>query len=223
MAILQEKDRLALQKRLEPLPNTVKLVVFTTQNAPETSQLLSELAQEVVSISSGKVVLEQHSLEAEPTVAKEYGITLAPAIVVRSEEKDYGIRYIGIPAGFEFASLIGAIEDVGKGDPGLSPDTRLTFASLNRPVHIRVFVTYGCPYCPGAVRLAHKLAMASDLITAEGISSEEFPELANQFQVMAVPKIVINDSYSFEGALPEPQFVQQVVRGAKGSGLIIVP
>ncbi len=223
MAILQEKDRLALKKRLEPLPNTVKLVVFTTQNAPETSQLLSELAQEVVSISGGKVVLEQHSLEAEPTVAQEYNITLAPAIVVRSEEKDYGIRYIGIPAGFEFTSLIGAIEDVGKGDPGLSPDTRLTLASLSRPVHIRVFVTYGCPYCPGAVRLAHKLAMASDLITAEGISSEEFPELANRFQVMAVPKTVINDSYSFEGALPEPQFVQQVVRGAKGSGLIIVP
>ncbi len=61
--------------------------------------------------------------------------------------------------------------------PGLSPDTRLMLANLNRPVHIRVFVTYGCPYCPSAVRLAHKLAMASDLITAEGISSEEFPEL----------------------------------------------
>lgn len=223
MAILQEKDKIALRKRLETLPNTVKLVVFTTNTAPETSQLLSELAQEVVGTSSGKVILEQHSLEGEPTVASEYGITLAPAIVVRSEEKDYGIRYIGIPAGFEFASLIGAIEDVGKGDPGLSPNTRITLASLSRPVHIRVFVTYGCPYCPGAVRLAHKLAMASDLITAEGISSEEFPELANQFQVMAVPKIVINDSHSFEGALPEPQFVQQVVRSASSSGLIIVP
>jgi len=220
--ILQEKDREALQRRLADLPHTVKLVMFTTQQQPETSELLSQIAQEIVAVSSGKVVTELYRLEEEPDVAAQYSIERAPAIVVRTEEKDYGIRYTGIPAGFEFASLVGAIEDVGKGDPGLSPDSRLLLASLRRPVHIRVFVTYGCPYCPAAVRMAYKLAMASDLITAEGISSEEFPELANQYQVMAVPKVVINDQHSFEGALPEPQFVQQVLRAAS-SGLIILP
>ncbi len=223
MTILQDKDRQTLQQRFSGLPNTVKLVVFTTNAQPETSELLSQIAQELVSVGSSKITLEQHSLEAEPAVAQDYNITLAPAIVVRTEEKDYGVRYLGIPAGFEFASLVGAIEDVGKGDPGLSPDSRLMLANLRNPVHIRVFVTYGCPYCPAAVRLAHKLAMASDLITAEGVSSEEFPELANQFGVMAVPKTVINDRHSFEGALPEPAFVQQVLRGASSSGLIIVP
>lgn len=223
MTIIQEKDRQTLMQRFSGLPNTVKLVVFTTNEQPETSELLSQIAQELVSVGGGKITLEQHSKEGEPTVAQEYNITLAPTIVVRTEEKDYGIRYLGIPAGFEFASLVGAIEDVGKGDPGLSPDSRLMLANLRNPVHIRVFVTYGCPYCPAAVRLAHKLAMASDLITAEGVSSEEFPELANQFGVMAVPKTVINDRHSFEGALPEPAFVQQVLRGASSSGLIIVP
>ncbi|GIV05095.1 MAG: glutaredoxin [Fimbriimonadales bacterium] len=223
MTILQEKDRQTLQQRFGNLHSTVKLVVFTTNAQPETSELLSQIAQELVSVGGDKITLEQHNIEAEPTVAQAYQITLAPAIVVRTEEKDYGIRYLGIPAGFEFASLVGAIEDVGKGDPGLSPDSRLMLANLRNPVHIRVFVTYGCPYCPAAVRMAYKLAMASDLITAEGISSEEFPELANQFGVMAVPKIVVNDRHSFEGALPEPAFVQQVLRGAAGSGLIIVP
>lgn len=223
MNIIQEKDRLALQQRLSGLPNMVKLVVFTTSQQPETSELVSQLIQELVSVSGGRLTLEQHTLEAEPTVAQEYGVTLAPAIVVRTEEKDYGIRYLGVPAGFEFASLVGAIEDVGRGDPALSPDSRLMLANLRSPVHIRVFVTYGCPYCPAAVRMAHKLAMASDLITAEGVSSEEFPELANQYGVMAVPKTVVNDRHSFEGALPEPAFVQQVLRGASSSGLIIVP
>ncbi len=223
MTIIQEKDRQTLMQRFSGLPSTVKLVVFTTNEQPETSELLSQIAQELVSVGGGKITLEQHSKEGEPNVAQEYNITHAPTIVVRTEEKDYGIRYLGIPAGFEFASLVGAIEDVGKGDPGLSPDSRLMLANLRNPVHIRVFVTYGCPYCPAAVRLAHKLAMASDLITAEGVSSEEFPELANQFGVMAVPKTVINDRHSFEGALPEPAFVQQVLRGASSSGLIIVP
>jgi len=223
MTILQERDRLALQQRLTGLPHIVKLVVFTTNRQPETSELVSQLMQELVSLGGGQLMLEQHALEAEPTVAGEYGITHAPAIVVRTEEKDYGIRYLGVPAGFEFASLVGAIEDVGKGDPALSPDSRLALATLRTPVHIRVFVTYGCPYCPAAVRMAHKLAMASDLITAEGVSSEDFPELANQYGVMAVPKTVVNERHSFEGALPEPAFVQQVLRGAFSSGLIIVP
>lgn len=223
MTIIQEKDRQTLMQRFSALRNTVKLVVFTTNEQPETSELLSQIAQELVSVGGGKIVMEQHNLESEPAVAQAYNLTLAPAIVVRTEEKDYGIRYLGVPAGFEFASLVGAIEDVGKGDPGLSPDSRLMLANLRQPVHIRVFVTYGCPYCPAAVRTAHKLAMASDLITAEGISSEEFPELANQYGVMAVPKVVINDRHSFEGALPEPVFVQQVLRGASSSGLIIVP
>ena len=223
MTILQEKDRQVLEQRLMGLPNTVKLVVFTTSQQPETSEVVAQLAHELVGVSGGKLTLEPHALEAEPTIAQEYGITHAPAIVVRTEEKDYGIRYLGVPAGFEFASLVGAIEDVGRGDPGLSPDSRLMLVNLRTPVHIRVFVTYGCPYCPAAVRLAHKLAMASDLITAEGVSSEDFPELASRYSVMAVPKTVVNDRHSFEGALPEPAFVQQVLRGASSSGLIIVP
>ncbi len=224
MTLIQERDRKTLRERFKKLVHPVKLVVFTTNEQPETSGVLSQIARELSEISGdSKITVEEHNLEAEPSVAQEYNIVLAPAIVIRSEDKNYGIRYLGVPAGFEFASLVSAIEDVGKGDPGLSPDTRLMLANLRTPVHIRVFVTYSCPYCPAAVRLAHKLAMASDLITAEGISSEEFPELANQYGVMAVPKIVINDRHSFEGALPEPMFVQQVLRGASGSGLIIVP
>ena len=71
MTILQEKDRQVLQGRLSELPNTVKLVVFTTNQQPETSELVSHLMQELVSLSGGKLTLEQHSLEAEPTVAQE--------------------------------------------------------------------------------------------------------------------------------------------------------
>jgi thioredoxin-like negative regulator of GroEL len=87
MTIIQEKDRQVLAQRLSVLPNTVKLVVFTTSQQPETSELISQLMQELVSVSGGKLTLEQHSLEAEPTVAQEYGVTHAPAIVVRTEDE----------------------------------------------------------------------------------------------------------------------------------------
>jgi len=66
------------------------------------------------------------------------------------------------------------------------------------------------------VRLAQHMAVASDRVRATAIEATEFPELARAHQVMAVPKIVINDRVQFEGALPEPEFLKAVLRAAGG-------
>jgi hypothetical protein len=62
------------------------------------------------------------------------------------------------------------------------------------------------------VRLAHHLAVASDWIRGDCVEATEFPELSQRYMVMAVPKTVVNDRVSFEGAIPEPQFVDAVLR-----------
>jgi alkyl hydroperoxide reductase subunit AhpF len=64
------------------------------------------------------------------------------------------------------------------------------------------------------VRLAQHMAVASDKVTATAIEATEFPDLSRTYRVMAVPKIVINDRVEFEGALPEPQFLDAVLRAA---------
>jgi alkyl hydroperoxide reductase subunit AhpF len=56
------------------------------------------------------------------------------------------------------------------------------------------------------------MAVASDKVTATAIEATEFPDLSREYRVMAVPKIVINDRVEFEGALPEPQFLDAVLR-----------
>jgi predicted DsbA family dithiol-disulfide isomerase len=67
------------------------------------------------------------------------------------------------------------------------------------------------------VRLAQQLAMESDLITADLVEVTEFPYLAQRYQVRAVPRTVVNETTSIEGALPEPEFVKAVVAaGRKG-------
>jgi predicted DsbA family dithiol-disulfide isomerase len=60
------------------------------------------------------------------------------------------------------------------------------------------------------------MAIASPRVRAECIEATEFPELSRRYQVMAVPKIVINDKVQFEGALPEPAFLDAVLRAADG-------
>ena len=44
------------------------------------------------------------------------------------------------------------------------------------------------------------------------VEATEFPELAERYSVYAVPKVVINDAVSFEGALPEHLFALYVLR-----------
>ena len=66
------------------------------------------------------------------------------------------------------------------------------------------------------MRLAQHMAIASPRIVAECIEANEFPELSQRYQVMAVPKIVINDRVGFEGALPERDFLGAVLQAVNG-------
>jgi predicted DsbA family dithiol-disulfide isomerase len=66
------------------------------------------------------------------------------------------------------------------------------------------------------VRLAQHMAIASERVRAECIEVTEFPELAQRYSVMAVPKIVINDKLGFEGAVPEKDFLGAVLQAVDG-------
>jgi glutaredoxin len=107
--------------------------------------------------------------------------------------------------------VIEDIVDVSRGDSGLQPKSREAVAGLTEPVHFQVFVTPTCPYCTQAVRLAHKFAMESDLITADMVESMEFPHLANKYQVYGVPRTVINETVHQEGAVPEPMLLAKLL------------
>jgi thioredoxin family protein len=62
------------------------------------------------------------------------------------------------------------------------------------------------------VRLAYGFAMENDLIRADGIEATEFPDLAQRFQVYAVPKTVINSAAVIEGSLPEEFFLDEILK-----------
>ena len=59
--------------------------------------------------------------------------------------------------------------------------------------------------------LAYKLAYASERVTANAIEANEFPQLAQEMQVWAVPRIVVDDEPRWDGAVPEPEFLRRVL------------
>jgi glutaredoxin-like protein len=126
------------------------------------------------------------------------------------DETDYGIKFYGIPAGYEFASLIEAIKLVSTGSHGLKPDTTKFLDGLKKDVHLQVFVTPTCPYCPGAVLLAHKMAYYSPKVKGDMIEATEFPHLSQKYRVMGVPRTVINEKEFQEGAAPENTIITKI-------------
>ncbi len=215
MGLLQESDIADVQERFAELTHPVKLVHFTQESnlqfGREAKQLLEELTQ-----ISDKVTLEVYNFMTDQEKVAEYAIDKVPATVIRND-KDYGIRFYGMPAGYEFSTLLDAILIVSKGDSGLQRESREKLAKLTEPLHLQVFTTPTCPYCPPAVHMAYKFAMESDLVRADGIEATEFPDLATRYHVMAVPRTVINGEDHVEGSLREDFFLDAILKKQKSS------
>jgi len=212
MALLKEQDQEQLRQEFAALSHPVKLVVFTQEFECQYCRETRQIAEEVTELSD-QITLEVYDLMADKEIAEQYNVDKIPATIVMAggeEPLDYGIRYFGIPSGYEFSSLIHDILMVGDGDPGLAAETEAWLADLTEPVHFQVFVTPTCPYCPQAVLLAHKMAMASDLVTADMVEATEFPQLSMKYSVMGVPRTVINESTHIEGAVPEPMLLDKM-------------
>ncbi len=219
MPLISAKDAEHLRHEFEEnLVNPVKLLMFTQtiecQFCAETRQIVEEIAG-----LSDLITAVIYNFVTDKAVAELYGVDKIPAIAILGqqdgEEKDYGIRFYGIPSGYEFTTIIEDVIDVSLGESGLKPKTKEAVAALTEPVHLQVFVTPTCPYCTQAVRLAHKLALESDLIRADMIEAIEFPHLASKYHVHGVPRTVINDRVHQEGAVPEPLLLAKLLEAVQ--------
>lgn len=180
------------------------------ETCEDTAKLLAELAA-----LSDRITLRVHDVSADPRPAKEAGFDTVhvPAIVLTGAAKGR-VRFLGIPSGLEFATLLRSLIAVATGATSLAAPTKAALRGLEKDVHIRVFVTPTCPYCPRAAQTAVEMAVESEHVTADVVEAEEFPDLADRYHVQGVPKTVINDALEFVGAQPEARFLDQVLRAA---------
>jgi alkyl hydroperoxide reductase subunit F len=197
-----------VRKQLKQLHEPVRLVFFTQPHAcgacAEQQALLETLAG-----LSDRLSLEVHPLDSREAV--DYGIDKVPATVVRGKA-DHGIRFYGLTGGYEFGSLLEAIQLVSTGAAALDPAVASLAASLKLPVHIEVMVTLACPYCPKMVHLAHQLALANDQVRADMVDAAEFPQLVNRYAVHGVPLTVVNGRRGFEGALAPEEGLLEILK-----------
>ena len=210
MSLIPEEHKEHIENELmEKMENPVKIIMFTQevecQFCAQTRRLINELAA-----LNDKIKVEIHDFLAETDKAKEYGVDKVPALIIMGE-KDYGIRFYGLPYGYEFQTLLESVINVSRGRTDLSEETKNKLKEIKTPVHIQVFVTLTCPYCPIVASTAQKFAIENDLIRADVIDISEFPHLALKYAVMGTPKTVINEKVEFVGAFPEDLFLEHVL------------
>lgn len=212
--MIPETHRKHLAEELaRKLLNSVRLVVFTQEfeclHCAQTRSLVEELAG-----LSDKISVEVYDFVADADKAKAYGVDKVPAVAIIGV-KDYGLRFYGLPYGYEFATFLDAVVSVSRGKTDVSEETREKLKSIKTPVHIQVFVTLTCPYCPFVASLAFKFAVESDMVRADVVDVGEFPHIGHKYGVMGVPKTVINEKVEFLGAVPEDVFLEHVLLAAR--------
>ena len=139
MGLIDENEAAEIKARLQELTNPVRLVHFTQELNLEYGREAKQLIEELAGLSDNLSV-EIYNFLLEKDKAAEYGVDKVPATVVRNG-RDYGIRFYGLPAGYEFSNLLDAILSVSKADSELSAATREKLAHIAAPVHLQVFVT----------------------------------------------------------------------------------
>lgn len=212
MTYIQDKDRKAVEEALAELKRPVHLALFTSAESGEYSTVAADLLAEVAALNP-LISIEAQDMAAAPAQAAAYGVSQAPALVLLSGEEraDNGLRFFGLPSGYEFVSLLEGIRLAGGAtEVSLQPATQAFLGELSAPMRLQVFVTPTCPYCPRAVVMAYQLAMSSPYIIAEGVEVSEFPELGDRYSVMGVPKTVIDGLVHVEGAVPEPTMLARL-------------
>jgi glutaredoxin-like protein len=135
------QDEVEIKKRLAEMTHDVRVILFTQtlncETCPDTERLLKALAQ-----LSDRIKLELLNPMIDRDQAAHYKIERVPAIILEGE-RDYGIRYFGIPGGYEFASLLEALVATGKRQSGLSDASKELIAKITEPLNLKVFVTPG--------------------------------------------------------------------------------
>jgi glutaredoxin-like protein len=223
--VIQPQDRATLKRTFrKDLKAGVEIGLFTQRQSMltipgrdckycgQTEQLMQELAA-----LSPKIQLNTVDFYQNADKARDLGVERIPALVL-GPDGTARAKFYGIPLGYEMSTIVEDIKIISRGVSPLSMETRKQLRQLKQTVHIQVFVTPTCVYCPRMARLAHAFALESNHIHADVVEIQEFPALAQRYAVKSVPLTVMDEQLRFSGAIPEAELLEKVLQLGAPSG-----
>ena len=114
-------------------------------------------------------------------------------IVCKADGTETGLAFHGVPSGHEFTSFVLGLYNAAGPGQTLDETTRQQIATLADKTQMKILVTLSCTMCPDLVVAAQRIAAENPNVTAHVYDIRHFENLKNQYNVMSVPCLVIND------------------------------
>lgn len=209
MKVLDDEARKYLGERFKEMRRKVTIHLFVREGENQDyDELLTNFVSELCEITD-KIEARMHGIGDEDST--KWGVIRYPTVLLDPDR--YDIRYTGAPVGEEGTAFIQTLIDVSRDDPQVSDDLMEMLMSLEKDVHIEVIVTPTCPYCPYAVLLANRIAIAAPKrVSAECIDATQNMDIAEKYDVVAVPHQMINGAIPLIGVQSEEALVQAILK-----------
>lgn len=114
--------------------------------------------------------------------------------ILRFDGTETGLAFHGVPGGHEFTSFVLGLYNAAGPGQSVENDVVQGIEAISDPVRMQVFVSLSCTMCPELVTAAQRIAAMNGNVTAEVYDLNHFPALKEQYKVMSVPCLVVNDS-----------------------------
>lgn len=218
MANQPSDDNAALEKKLEGLKDPVTIVVHVQ---PTKNDTLEEFKPKVDELGEKYelITVKYVQEEGESGDNVKHLVDHFPAFVVLDKEgNDHDIRFYGCPSGNLFNTLISTIHMFSTGEHGLEGDLLDQVKKLDE-TDIQVLVTPNAPSINITIDVSHMLAFVSKKIKASVLELIQFPDIAEQYRVLGIPKTIINESQHYTGqfTLEEGiEIIQKKISDAEG-------
>ena len=183
--------------------------VFTRMKQPLLLKLYLDkrpISAELESFISALVAIsDKLELEVCDRQAQE---TFAPCVeVCLADGTPTGLAFHGVPSGHEFTSFVLGLYNAAGPGQAIDEDTKRQIEAITEAVDIKILVTLSCTMCPDLVVATQRIAAENPNVTAHVYDIHHFEELKNQYRVMSVPCMVVNDQSVFFGK----KTIQQVL------------
>lgn len=173
--------RSQLETVFDKMENPLVLKLYVDQRT--VSKELTDCVTALVSMTD-KLTME---------VEQESGESFLPCVRLFRKKKDTGLAFHGVPGGHEFTSFVLGMYNAAGPGQSLDEPTRQEIAAIQKPVEIKILVSLSCTMCPELVVAAQHIAALSDNVKVDVYDIRHFPSLKEQYHVMSVPCMVINE------------------------------
>jgi alkyl hydroperoxide reductase subunit AhpF len=206
MVDLTNDEQITISKEIERLRDPVRIKVALPAEKNEFITDLKALLEQVAK-SDERMTLEYEESDEEADPDDDLPKMLPCISILDTAGADHGIFFYGTPLAGALPAFVRSIVMISNQQHDLPQDIVDRAKALGE-TKMEVLITPNAPGCAQAMMIANSLAYATGTITAHSIELIEFPQVAERYNVLGVPKTVANRSLKFTGSYSLEEVVQ---------------